>query len=53
MDTGMLAKNGIFVHIFKGIQDTLINYLDMGIQCFLNLGDICYIYFRNMGFSSK
>ena len=25
----------------------------MGIQCFLNFGDICHIYFRDMGYFSK
>ena len=25
----------------------------MGIQCFLNFGDICHIYFRDMGYFSE
>ena len=49
-DTGKLARNlkgcGIFLYIFKGIQDTWINFRDMGIQCFLNFG-ICHINFRH------
>ena len=32
----------------KGIWDTWINLRDIGIQCFLNFGDICHIYFRDM-----
>ena len=27
--------------------------MDIGIQCFLNFGDICYIYFRDMGYFFK
>ena len=27
--------------------------MDMGIQCFLNCGDICHISFRDMGYFSK
>ena len=54
-DTGILAKNlngyGIFLKIFKGIQDTWINFRDMGIECFLNFGDICHISFRDMGYT--
>ena len=50
-DTGILAKKlkgiRIFLKIFKGIQDTWINFSDMGIQCFLNFGDICHISFRD------
>ena len=57
MDTGILAKNlkgyGIFLQIFKGIRDTWINFMVMGMQCFLNFGDICHIYFRDMGYISK
>ena len=34
---------------FKGIRDTWINFRDIGKQCFLNFGDICHIYFRDMG----
>ena len=56
-DTGILAKNlkgyRIFLQIFKGIQDTWINFRDMGIQCFLNFGDICLFYFMDMGYFSK
>ena len=52
-----MAKNvkgfGIFLKIFKGIRDTWINFRDMGIESFLNSGDICHIYFRNMGYFSK
>ena len=55
MDTGILAKNlkgyGLFLYIFKEIQDTWINFI--GIQCFLDFGDICLIYFRDMGYFSK
>ena len=48
-DTGILAKNlkgyGIFLYIFKGIQDTWINFRDMGIQWFLNfLGYLPYLF---------
>ena len=50
-DTGILAINlkgyRIFLKIFKGKQDAWINFRDMGIQCFLNFGDICHIYFRD------
>ena len=57
MDTGILAKNfkryGIFLKIFKGILDTLINFWDMNIQCFLNFWDFRHIYFRDMGYFSK
>ena len=57
MDTRILAKNlkerGIFLLIFKGIPDTLINFRDMGIQCIPNLRDICHIYFRDMEYFSK
>ena len=48
----MLAKHlkgyGIFLYIFKGIRDTWINFRDIGIQSFLNFGDICHISFRDM-----
>ena len=57
MDTGLLAKNlkgyGMFFVNIKRIRDTWINFRDMGIQCFLNFGDICHIYFRYMGYFSK
>ena len=39
--------------IFKGIRDTWTNFRDMGIQCFLKFGDICHIYFRDIGYFSK
>ena len=29
-------------------MNTWINFRDMGIQCFLNFGDIRHIYFRDM-----
>ena len=32
---------------------TWINFRDMGIQCFLNFGDICHISFRDIGYFSK
>ena len=48
MDTGILVKDEIFLLIFEGI-----NFRDMGIQCFLNFGDICRIYFRDMEYLSK
>ena len=44
---------GIFLYIFKGIRDTWINLRGLGIQCFLKFGDICHIYFRDMGYFSK
>ena len=54
MDTGILAKKlkgyGIFLQIFKGIPATWINFRDMGIQCFLNFGDNCHNYYRDMGY---
>ena len=55
MDIGQKLKGiwDIFVKIFKGIRDTWINFWNMGIQCFLNFGDICHIYFRDMGFFFK
>ena len=43
----------------KGVWDILVNEIlgsilgILGIQCFLNLGDICHIYFRDMGYFSK
>ena len=37
----------------KGIRDTLINFRAMGIQCFVNFGDICHIYIRDMVYFSK
>ena len=53
----MLVENlkgyGMFLQILKGIWDAWINFRDMGIQYFLNLGDICHIYFRDMGYFSK
>ena len=56
-NTGILAKHlkgyGIFFKLFKWIWDTWINFKDMGIQCFLNIGDICHIYFRDMGYFSN
>ena len=52
MDTGILAKikgiRDIFVNILRDM-DTWINFRDMGIQCFLNFGNVCQIYFREMG----
>ena len=55
MDIGQKLKGiwDIFVKIFKDIRDTWINFRNMGIQCFLNFGDICHIYIRDMGFFSK
>ena len=57
MDTGILAKNlkgyEIFLYIYKGIRDTWINFSNMGIQFSLNFGDICHIYFGDMGYFSK
>ena len=51
-ETGILAKNlkgyGIFFVNNKVIRDTLINLRDMGIQCFLNSGNVFQIYFRDM-----
>ena len=32
-----------------GIREIWINFGGIGIQCFLNFGDICHIYFRDMG----
>ena len=56
-DTGILAKNlkgyWIIMYILKGIRDTWINYRDMGTQCFLNFGDLCHIYFIDMGYFSN
>ena len=43
----------IFLQIFKGIWDTWINFSTIGIQCFLNFGDFCHIYLRDMGYFSK
>ena len=40
----------ISVNIYIGIRDTWINFRDMGIQCFLNFGDTCHIYFRDVGY---
>ena len=48
-----LRDTGYFLQISKGIQDTWINFRDMGIQCFLNFGDICHISFKDMGHFSK
>ena len=39
--------------MFKMIRDTWIYLRDIGIQCFLNFGDICHIYFRDMGYVFK
>ena len=33
----------IFIQIFKGLRDTWINFRDIGMQCFLNFGDICHM----------
>ena len=48
-----LSDTGYFCKYLKGIPDTWINFRAMGIKCFLNLGDICHIYFRDMGYFSK
>ena len=38
----------------SGILEILsITFRDMGIQGFLNFGDICHIYFRDMGYFPK
>ena len=37
----------------KGIWDTWIIFRDIGILCFLNFGDICHIYFRDMDYFPK
>ena len=55
MDIGHKLKGirDIFVKIFKGIRDTWINFRNMGIRCFLNFGDICHNYFRDMRYFAK
>ena len=35
------------------MRDTWINCRDMWIQYFLNFGDICHIYFRDMAYFFK
>ena len=44
---------GYFYEYWKGYGILGINFRVMGIQCFLNLWDICHIYFRDMGYLSK